>query len=226
MKRNLRALGLLLVASFAISAFTASAAQAAPEFSVGESATIRMTPAVFGNNLVTKIKGIETITCKELTAEGELEGVSIAVTAKNIAYTTCDANAGKNPVTVNVNGCEYKFTVTKSLGGEEFSGVIHLVCPTAKGIEFTVYSGTPHTTAICTFEVGEQTISSVTYKNVSTTGGLKILTATIDGKVNTSYSGTACGTGSNTGIEFTSDLFWHAENKMNNTIDLKIKNTP
>lgn len=225
MTRNLKALGLALAASFAMTVLAAPAAQAAPEFWTGESAIIKLTPDVLGQNLVTKVKGIETITCNELTALGELPKPEQTLTSYNVTYSGCDANAGKNPVTVDENACEYWYTVKSALGGEEFGGEVHIFCPTENGIEFAVHSAVP-TETICTFTVVEQTVTGVTYKNIETTGGPKILTVTVDGKVQTKYSGPACGNGETNGIEFTGNQLWHAENTSSKAIDLKVKNTP
>lgn len=229
MIRNLKALGLVFAASFAMTAMAASAAQAAPEFWTAEAAKVTFIPDTTGFNLVSKLANIETITCKELTAKATLEEPQIALLSTNLSYTSCDADAGKKFATVATNGCEYRYTVLASLGGEEFEGEYHVFCPEGEKVEFLVYHDAGHTELECAISIPPQSVEeAVQYKNIGTLGGPKIITLKMfGGKVKEEYVGEGCGAGEKKDVELSGNLLVHAESIAKKVpIDIKIKNTP
>lgn len=162
MKRNLKALGLALVATFAMSAVAASAAQANFTQPQGQ-------PAVFTGKeeggptknffQITGVNGPKTH-CEETKYEGTLAAASSELTVTP-HYTKCKATSGGITIDTNIdlNGCHYIFYVdTKNpLGGG--TGSVEIVCPTGGQIEVT--------TSLCDTDIPPQKIvGGVTYKNV------------------------------------------------------------
>jgi hypothetical protein len=218
MTRTLKALALALVAIFAMSALAASAAQAVPVFWTAEHAKIKISPDTGNDLFVTKFG---TATCSEWTAKATLETPNLVLTAENVEYKNCHTTAMKFPTTVNMNGCQYLFTVLTEEDATHFNGEVHLVCPANKEVIITVTSAGK---TICKFLVPEQTWDGVSYLNSETAGVAKIITGTIDTKkVKDTYTGTLCGTGAETTAEYRGNFLMHAENLAGKAIDLKVK---
>ena len=190
MIRNLKAMGLALVAVFALSAVGASAAQAASaDFSAAEysanvtgSGGLQVFQTSFGK-----------LTCAEVTGTATLGAQGGSLTGENIAYGGCHATILKIPTTVDMNGCHYTFTAGTITAAGTSEGSVHIQGCNATGhITITVGTGG----ATCTIDVSEQTISPVTYHN--TAGG------TVDVRTNetpvqqVSTGGSACAGGEST----------------------------
>ncbi len=155
MRGNLKALGLALLAAFAMSAVMASAAQATPaQFTADAYPAVGTGKEVAGT--VNKLESTAgtSISCGNVIYEATQGEASTELTVTP-HYTSCETNSGIG-VTVDLNGCHYKFTAgTKAAHGS--TGSVHIICPT--GTEITV------TAAGCTIHVPPQTLNGVTYTN-------------------------------------------------------------
>jgi hypothetical protein len=160
MTRNLKVLGLALVAVFAMSAVVSSAAQA----KFHTLTTFPTTESVIftGSALATQefaVGSKATVKCSEVSLEKASVNTdkSTSITAYplyNKTENTCEVSPfGKG--TVHMNGCYYTFTSETDVNG---LAEVHVVCPPEKVIEITGPAG-------CTIKVGTQTVRGVKYAN-------------------------------------------------------------
>jgi hypothetical protein len=131
MIRNLKSLGLALVAVLAMSAFVASAASAAPEF------TASAYPATStGSNT----KGSEAFTLDGTSVLCDSHFASHSLAAANSTltvtptYSNCEAFGFLN-ATVNTEGCTYVFHATERVSAGVYNHHVDVVCPTGKSIK-------------------------------------------------------------------------------------------
>jgi hypothetical protein len=143
MIRNLKVLGLALVAVLAMSAMVASAASAS-QYTGSAYPTTGTGSNTAGNETFTTPGG--TVQC-DSHFEGTLAAASstLTVTPK---YTNCVAFGFLN-ATVNMNGCDYLFHSGPAQGGGVYFHTVDIVCPAGKSIVIT--AGT------CVADVGGQT---------------------------------------------------------------------
>jgi|SRR5215207_4083323 len=164
MIRNLKALGLALVAVLAMSAFAASASQA--KNLTTETGKYPATITAGQKTLHEFTVSGRVVTCATASFTGTLSAASKELTVAP-TYTTCHTVVfGETwPVTVTTNGCHYLLTNTPE-------NQIHLTCAAGQGIEIHIYtSHANHTagTSVCTYKVDPQTISTgVSYENTAT----------------------------------------------------------
>lgn len=171
MIRNLKALGLALVAVFAFSALSASAASAQSEQGTltadgPVTLTGEETGTLFQNaftNSLGKVTcdgstytGHKVLTHSETTAGKEHELLPSGSTSATITphYSThCTAHIavlGTRPATVTMNGCDYVFDIGSTTPAGNTLGTYgvsaDLVCPPEKDVEVEIYkTGQPHT---------------------------------------------------------------------------------
>jgi hypothetical protein len=169
MIRNLKALGLVLVAVFAMSAVAASGASAAVEFNA-EAGTTKLTAT---NQTGTEDKFVTDageIHCKTTTAEGTVATFpTTSVTFSKVAYDECKGPLNVT-VTVDMHGCGYQFSAGATDAEGNFEGSARITgCETGKVIEVTAPG--------CTIKVGEQgPLTKVTYTNKGTLANREITT--------------------------------------------------
>jgi hypothetical protein len=193
MTRNLKALGLALVAALAVSVAFASAAQATTdplEITCEDYPCTLTAENISHNGTINHIYkvGGTTLECTHVTATGtieaEVENDEVTFTPE---YTGCTAKPGSLPVTVTMNGCAYIFHGGNVTPGEEHhfnEGTVTIECPKDKNIEIHVYSNAANHasgTSLCTYHVGPQTIGGgdqITYTN--TTGSPDDVDVTIN----------------------------------------------
>lgn len=164
MTRNLKALGLALVAALALGAMTASGASASPALftaNVPAGQTASIDGSQVGVNTFT-LNGL-ALTCATATANGKAitAGTSSTYVTLTPAFGTCHVVvAGLTKlVTVTTNGCGYTFNATKNTGGFKFSADLTIECPT-KPIEVHVYNAAvSEATTLCTYDIGHQTVN-------------------------------------------------------------------
>lgn len=161
MSRNLKTLGIALVAALALSGVAASSAFAVFPFTAPEAATDMTGEQVVKNVLAAG--GFETscTTAKFSATQGVTSSSDLTVTP---TYSTCETLGLETHV--KMNGCTYTFTTptTKLANGEYQGEPPHIVCPGTSVIELTVTSGG---TSVCTVTIAAQTPTSgtVKYKN-------------------------------------------------------------
>lgn len=159
MIRNFKTLGLTLIAMFAMTALSASAASAA-EFRHEDPEDARVHASNAGEGAHVFTAGlIGNISCSTATFTGTefLPSPQATITVVP-SYSGCTF-LGVKEVKVNMEGCEYRFNTPASEGAGTFTGSVSILCPAGKKINFEA-SG-------CKVEVGEQTVSSVTYTNLA-----------------------------------------------------------
>jgi hypothetical protein len=179
MMRNLKALGLALVAVFAMSAVAASAAQAEHKFT-SESTTTYLLGEQKTKNVFTTSGG--TVECTGAKFEGgpfsgtELKSVTIHPT-----YTGCTA-FGLN-ATVETTGCNY---IIEAAGKEEM-GTAKVECEEGKLIRIKPLG--------CEVTVGPQTPTTptVSFTNESTGKTADVLVTAEVGGITYTSSGFPCG---------------------------------
>jgi hypothetical protein len=184
MTRNLKALGLALVAVFAMGAVMASAASAQAKLTSTGPVTLigKQTGAAAANQLsafgatwtcttvtYTGHKTKSTTTPKALIANGD---TTATITPH---YSGCSANTaiGVKPVTVKMTSCDYTFTLgtynPAGLGSAPVTA--HVECNVlGDQIHVEIYNDAAHTEVFCTVTFGVQTTTGGTLSN--TAGGL------------------------------------------------------
>ena len=162
MIRNIKMLGLLVVAALALSAVIASAAQAETgTYTAGLTPSTHTTSTLTGEQEGTSewnhfVAFGQQITCENqgVHYHGTISGgVATQVT---ITPTYADCTAEGLPETVTMNGCDYIFTRPVTDTGK-MTAKADLTCPAGKSIDIEVFLfGTPtgsHTTKVCTIKV-------------------------------------------------------------------------
>jgi hypothetical protein len=137
MKRNLKALGLMLAAVFAMSALGATAASAAEFHAASAPVTINGTQST-GHQFKTDAG---TVTCKVATFTGTQSSKTSATVTMTPTYKECTAFGFIN-VPIHTNGCAYIFNA---------NGNTEVECPAGKTFEITAPG--------CTTKVGPQSIT-------------------------------------------------------------------
>jgi hypothetical protein len=150
MIRNLKALGLALVAVFALSAMGASAASAQKNGVITSSSNYWLHGAdeIETNPKLTAFGG--TTACDATYTGGKLNatnkvtghhealasGASIVTISPH--YTNCKGN-GVLPETVTMNGCDYVLRIGETIGVDLYSVTADLVCPAGKEVTIDIY---------------------------------------------------------------------------------------
>jgi hypothetical protein len=202
MTRNLKALGLALVAMLAMSAVVASAASAQSVPTQKFTAMDNTYPESFhGVNAA----GQETFTTEAGTVEcaSTFSGTANAASQHIVAtpvYTGCKAFGFLN-ATVAMEGCNYTFQLTTTLTNpHRYQAHVNVVCPAGKSIKIT--AGT------CVVTIGGQTgLTTVDLENRADTKAV-LVRPTVGGINYTVVTdGFGCpftGTGAKTGATYTS----------------------
>lgn len=170
MRRNFKALGLALVAVFAMSALAASAAQATQQYhSSGE-------PTSLSGSQTTKnvfhVPGAGTVECSTATFAGTQPTKTASDVTITPTYSGCIA-FGFSTTHITTNGCQYTFTTPTN-----FKAVSDVVCPGSNKIKITpTFFGS----SVCTVEVGSQTPSGVVDFENKETESHVLVTATVTG---------------------------------------------
>lgn len=171
MNSKIKALGLALIAVFAMSAMSASAAQA--ELDADFAATsynAHITANAESNQTFQTESGL--LTCEEVTGTAVLEKESANLSAEDITYSACFATALKFPVEVDENGCEFNFTAgTTTAANENTSdGSVHIEGCEGGDLTITIFNFSK-TSVGCTIHVPEQEVDNITYHNIETGNG-------------------------------------------------------
>jgi hypothetical protein len=156
MNRNLKVLGLTLLAVFATAAVMASAASAAEFHHTGEENARTMASNAGQGAHVFTAGLIGSISCNTATFTGTKFLSSTSPTVEvSPSYSGCTF-LGISNVEVKMEGCTYEFYAEGA--APSYAGKVVIKCPEGKKINFTA-SG-------CRVEVGPQTVNSVSYTNL------------------------------------------------------------
>jgi hypothetical protein len=156
MTRNIKALGLAVVAVLALSAVAASGAQAASFMSSEAGATLNGTQT---NTNIFEVSGGRQITCTSVTFSGTASGTESAEQEVSPSYSGCHSSilGGEEiPATVTLNGCTFLFHATTTITASEISAHVHIICPAGHSIEVHVYANsTKHNEnkPLCTYSI-------------------------------------------------------------------------
>lgn len=168
MTRILKALGVALVAAFAMSAFAVSSASAADVqdvFEVHGGSNAILTAEAEQNQVFDYTTEGDTVTCSTVTiSEATVTDGATNVTVKpkyNNEEATCPTALGTN-ARITMNGCHYTFTglTTEAQG---FDAGVHIGCPAGQNIVIDAGLG-------CNIIVPSQTVYGVRYDNVLAAG--------------------------------------------------------
>ena len=162
MLRNIKVLGLALVAVLAMSALAASVASAsveATEFTSTAAETALVAGQVGVHEFVTNT-GVVVCEVAHFTGEGKSKAEPTQTIAP--AYSECEFEGLFN-VTVSVNGCKYKFNVNQVVEGES---VVNKGSVAITGCNESVPYIQVGSLATCRVRVGEQTVGSSTFEVV------------------------------------------------------------
>jgi hypothetical protein len=178
MTRNLKALGLTFAAVLAMGAIVAQAAQAAPTVTPASYPAILTTSAVGNQKYVTNTG--QELECTGVSGKSTIASAGsgdTVVTVENIAYSGCTAKVGAQtlPLTVNMTGCDYKFSGGAATVGEPnhfAGGSVVIECPlNVTGPDMTAYATAAKHAAnepLCTFTFWKGVNSgSITYTNTA-----------------------------------------------------------
>jgi len=164
MIRNLKSLGLALVAVLAMSAVVASAAQAVPQFTASSYPVTATGSNTKGNETFTTEAG--TVQCDSHflveNTGGNHEGIpgATSTVTATASYSNCTAFGFLN-ATVNMEGCDYVFHATEQVAAGVYRHHVDVVCPAGQSIKITA--------ATCKAEVKAQTgLTTVTTTNLET----------------------------------------------------------
>jgi len=162
MNRNLKALGLALLAVFAMSAVLASAAQAqlakvtvgsSPAWLTGE---VISHPTI-GNFATFTLAGGQVLSCEAANFDATVRNGDTEITFVQ-TFSACKAVIGTEShlVTVTMNHCDFLLhdMTTQSPNSTTFTALIDLVCPAEKQVEIHVYKAAANETEeLCTYKV-------------------------------------------------------------------------
>lgn len=185
MFRNMKVLGLAVVAVLAMSAVVAASASAA--FNAENEGTTLLSGSQTNTHEFTVNTG--TVTCTTATFAGSQSGKTSSTLSITPTYEGC-TNSLLGSMSVNMNGCTYLFH-TEATTGEPINGKVDVVCSGTNEIEVKRTSGVQ----VCTVKVPAQTgLGAVKYTNKS--GSVEV-EAEVTG-LHYSQSGALClgGTGS------------------------------
>jgi hypothetical protein len=140
MRRNLKALGLALVAVFALSAVAASAALAVPKFTSSTDWTVLSASAKNSQVFEDEANGV-SLNCTSVGGSGSMSTDQTTVTFTPTYGVTTDTTGASNckgtiagftvDLQVHMNGCDYLFTAAAG------DGTVKVECPVGKQIEIT-----------------------------------------------------------------------------------------
>jgi hypothetical protein len=177
MARNLKALGLALVALFAFGAIAASGASAQGRLTTEGSKAVTLTATETGltfDNSFTAFGGRlhcpgSTITGHKKMTEAETATRRHDLIPNNATEITltphfrnCVTEEAGNrlPTTIDMNGCDFLLTVGALVSAGTYKTDIHIVCPPNRFIEITHFSSASHALRVCAKKITTTTPTS------------------------------------------------------------------
>lgn len=179
--RNLRKLGLALMAVMALGAVVASAAQATNgEFTAGEYPAVVSAEQETGAEIVNRfVVGGVGVECEVATFGGTLEKPSSTL-GIHPHYTNCETSLGTEATIDVTNGCGYLFHAGEGLNANDdvFAGTVDIHCE-SEGKTVETATAIVVTAGFCNIDVKTQTgINGITYTNI--TGSPKDVTIDVN----------------------------------------------
>ena len=169
MIRNLKVLGLALVAVFAMSAMAASAAQAVtPTLVTGGNSTLE------GDQVTGTVHeftvGARAVRCSKahFTGSATASQTTLTITPEYKECSTTPVLGVSLFATVTMNGCDYLFQGLTHVD-PDYSATVDIVCPGTSKIEVHIYSNSGEGSEICTLtiESGQTGLATNTITNVA-----------------------------------------------------------
>ena len=198
MTRNLKTLGLALVAAFVMSATMAAAAQADPFWIKSDGTPTTVLGGSAGEEAFAFDAGI--VNCDEVFYHGSFAGTTVTTLTLTPEFRGECEFAGKSAV-IDLNGCSYVFHTHTKKEVTKFTVTTTLSCPA--GNELTITTIGVGGTLKCTEHIPPQTIATgITFTNA--TEGIKHIEVDINittGLTYTQKAGTgagACANGNDT----------------------------
>jgi hypothetical protein len=211
---NLRTLGLVLSAIFAMSAMVASSASAQGKLKSDGPVTLTMA-FTGGSSTATTMFG-ERIECPGTVYKGHkynetphrmIPSGSTTITLSPNYAKPCTSDAG-GQVTILMNGCDYVLHIGSTAGGKAgtYTVTTDLVCPMGAHLQIEVFSGTKHeaATRTCTRTIKPQAGIAGAHLTDTPESGTLLLGGTFKG-IHVEQSGT-CGTATTSTGEFDFDV--------------------
>jgi hypothetical protein len=212
MNRKLKALGLALCATFALSVVAASAASAATDHirSSSKTGSTFLAAKSLGNqDFFLETSGDpngDRVRCANVGVTGSLPANTVSEATVTPAYSTCTARKGTSEfeAVVTTNECHYLFTgeTTHTVGETEGEhATVHIICPEGSpGIQVQVTG----VKLQCIDVPGGQTLHGVRYLNDTVNTNAIILKATVHGIKSTTTG--ACGEGTHEDGVYTGEV--------------------
>jgi hypothetical protein len=163
MIRNPRSLGLAFVAIFALCGVTVTAASA-DEFR-SEKSSVTLTGKQDAGFLDAFNTTAGTVECEQANYSGTISATAVSSVTITPIYSECYV-AGILPAVIDMNGCDYRFTLDAS---PSTNGTMHIECPVIGGVTQEIRITVRRELSIkllCTIDVPEQTIGGIIYTNV------------------------------------------------------------
>jgi hypothetical protein len=191
MTRNLKTLGLALIAAFAMSATMAAAAQADPFWIKSDGTPTTLSGAATGEEAFAFDAGI--FSCNKVFYPGSFAGTTVTTLTLTPEFLGECKFAGL-PAVVDLHGCSYVFHTHTKIEMTKFTVTTTISCPA--GNELTITTIAPGGTLKCTEHIPPQTIATgITFTN-AVAGGVKHIEADINittGLTYTQKAGTGAG---------------------------------
>lgn len=165
MMRKFRVLGLALFAVLAVSAISATASQAHPQFTCSKYPCTATGTSLENSEEFTTPGG--TVTChasyiiEKFTGNNEDIPAATGDVTVTPTYTNCKA-FGFLSASVTPNGCDYDFTATEKVAAGHYRHHVNITCPTGKAIVIVA--------STCEADVGSagnESLTTVTTTNLA-----------------------------------------------------------
>jgi hypothetical protein len=231
--RNVKALGLMVVAALSVTALidaTALANTGTGVFTCGKTPSTHTACILHGAQFGTAAENyFEPVGGMQILCEnaGVTYTANATGTNKDVPVTPHykDCTSEGLPATVNVNGCTGTITQPTTTGvGAQYDGTVDIVCPVGMSIDIEVFLfGTPtgsHSVNVCTVKILPKNGLTSTVAEVGTSGGKDDIVVKTN-ITNIKYERTgSCGTASGESGKLASTVTWTAKNAANEPDDV------
>lgn len=159
MKGKIKAVGMAIIAVFAMSAVAASGASAETLFTADKYPVLGKGETEGEVNTFTLDE--TQVECSDLTGEGTIEEDTPELTLATV-FGECSTSG--TSIKGHQNGCEFLFSAGEHVAEDTYAGSAEMVCPEGKEIIFTL----PESGSLCAVHLPPQgPLGGVTYTNVT-----------------------------------------------------------